>query len=446
MKLYRNIILVLVVVALLFTALVFVNKLNPNESDNPEDSGSESTAIMLLELNDSDVIKIDVKTSDEQYSVFDKDGTWTLNDDKNLRIKENSLQSFVYSCASLSVDRLISENAPDAAKYGFDEPKATIVIHLKNGSSKTIYVGDETIDKSSSYLKLADDNKIYLKSAYGINKIAPDKSSFIKLEMIDIDTSDLSPLSHVYITKEAKTNVKLKCVNENIWKMIEPVYSDVNGQVLADNVLTPVSTLSAVDVVEVHAKDLKPYGLKSPYAEFSIGYNGKTQKVVFGNKFENYRFAILDGFDTVYIVKESALSFLDVPYVDLMSKLIHVEKIDDVKRVEIKDPNTDLVLETNGEERFINGKKTDKSSFSKAYQAIIGISLSSIDLTSAPNANSDATIKYTKNDGSVVNVSFVSIDDRNYRALVDGKGNGIVNKNAVKEAIDFVKQTLNAIK
>ena len=40
-------------------------------------------------------------------------------------------------------------------------------------------------------------------------------------------------------------------------------------------------------------------------------------------------------------------------------------------------------------------------------------------------------------------IEFISVSDRNYRALVDGKGNCITAKKNVTEAIEFVLSVLN---
>jgi len=447
MKLYKNIIIVLAVVTALVITLVFINSISTKENKNGNAETETNESIAVLKIEPSDVAKIIVKADNEEYVVAPKGDDWIIESDSTLRIKPSTIQSFVYSCTTIHADSVISENSVDAEKYGFNEPQGIVTVFLKNGERKIISIGDATIDGKNNYIMISDDEKIYLKSAYGVSKLLPQKRSFVNLNLLSVDTEDITSLSHVQISKQGKTDVKIESVGENVWKMTKPVYAEVNGQVLADNVLSAVAALDAKDVVEAHASSLKPYGLDTPYAEFSIGHGGKTQKVIFGDAYNEYRFAMLSGYDAGYIVSEKLLGFIDIPYVDLMSRLVHIEYIKDVKRVDITSPDGNFVMEIKGEEdRFINGVKIKKTDFSKAYQTLIGISLNSVDLEKSSARGADVTIKYTKNDGSIATVTFVSVDDRNYRAYVNGKGNSVVSKNNVKAAMDYIKQTLDSAK
>ena len=56
------------------------------------------------------------------------------------------------------------------------------------------------------------------------------------------------------------------------------------------------------------------------------------------------------------------------------------------------------------------------------------------------------TFKYTKNDNSTRVVSFESISDRNYLATVDGKGNYIITKKAVSEALKSIEKAYKETK
>lgn len=448
MKLYRNLIILLMVIAALVGAFIGVQKLSSGD-DLPQTTETPQTeAITIYEVDSDNIVKVGVKTADEEYSVMKNGEKWELSNGSGLRINDSKIQSLVYSCSAISASKIMSENPEDVAAYGLDEPSSVVDIYLEDGSVKTVLVGSTTLDKASGYIKLADSSAIYLKSMYGINSLTPEYKSFINTALITVDTSDLSSLTHVYISKTENTPVKLEYTNlgtesepKRVWKMIAPVYADLNGQVLAEYVLTPLAEFSAIDVAEAHVTDRSVFGLDKPYAKFSIGYNGETIELIFGDKYDDYRFVMVKGYDTVYTLKDSDTSFLDVPYQNLMSQLIHVEYIDEVSKIEVSGPDIDITMEISENTYKINGKKIEKRAFSKAYQAVIGISLDSVDLSAVPDSAYDATIKYTKNDGNVVTVGFISVSDRNYRAVVDGKGNSITAKKNFSEATDFVMNT-----
>ena len=444
MKLYRNLIILSVVVIVLVAAIVCVYKITPSQEEPQPEETTVFETITVYEV-DSDIIsKVTVTTDEYSYDITKSGDTLKLSNENGMRLSKSNLQSLIYSCSAITASEIITDSPEDAYKFGFNDVNKSVTIHTTDGKSQTILIGDMTLDKKSGYIKLADSDKIYLKSAYGIENLTPKYTDFVDKSILKIDTSNLSVLKHVYISKSGNTPVKLEYTSEgskNKWKMTAPVYADVNGQVLADHVLTHLAEFSAVDVAEAHVADKSKYDFANPYATFSINYDNTVTKLIFGKKYNDYRFVMIEGFDSVYTVKESALSFLDVPYQNLMSLLIHVEYIDEVSKIEILGADTAITMEIGDNEYRINDKNVDKKAFSKAYQAVIGISLDSVDLDSVPPQNYDATIKYTKKDGNIVTVGFIPVDERNYHVVVDGKGNSITAKKNFNEAIDFVLKT-----
>lgn len=442
MKLYKNIIIIAVIILAIVGAFCAVYFLLPEENVPQTEETTKTETVMVHSVESDSVAKISVKTRDGEYSITKNGDHWQLSDENRLNISRTKLQSLVYTVSSVSASKIVSENSEDAEKFGFNTESSSVSIYTADGNCKTILIGDTTLDKENVYIKLSDEDTIYLKSAASATSLVPEYKSFINMELMSLDMSDLSLLSHVYIEKEGNTSIKLEYTEVNdtshAWRMLSPVYAEVNGQVLSDNILTAVSEFKANEIAEAHPESLSPYGFDKPYAKFSVGYNKKTTELVFGGEYDGYRFVMLSGFDTVYMVKTAETAFLDVPYQNLMSRLIHVEYLDNISKVEVVTEKEEITFEVNDSSYKINGHETEKSTFSKAYQALIGISLDSVDLSSATSSKPDVTIKYTRKDGSVADVSFVSVSDRNYRAFVNGKGNFITAKKNVTEAIEFI--------
>lgn len=447
MKLYKNLIIIGAIILVLAGAFCAVYFMMPNEEVPQVEEKKETETISVFSCDSDSISKITVKTQDEEYEISKSGKDWQITGENGLNISKSKIQSLVYTVSSVSATKIISENPADAEKFGFDDTSSVVTIYTNDGNQKSIIIGDATLDKENAYIKLGDADTIYLKSASGVKKLAPEYKSFISMELLSIDLNDLSLLSHVYLDKKGNTTIKLEYTKtdgtSSAWRMLSPVYSAVNGQVLSDNILAEIAEFKATEIVEAHPGNLSVYGFDAPYAEFSVGYDGKTTKLIFGDEYSNFRFVKIAEFDTVYMIKTSAAGFLETPYQNLMSRLIHVEYLDKISKVEIINKTEKILLESNGDNYRINGKETEKSAFSKAYQAIIGISLDSVDLTNSVTGDPEVTIKYTKLDGTVVNVEFVPVSDRNYRALINGKGNAITAKKNVNEAIEYV---LNSVK
>jgi len=454
MKLYKNIIIILIVLALLAVGLIIVKNL-PDSKEEQIDTPNNQTVeyIDVLRVSADDIIKISVSTQKSSYTVSKDGSALTLSDSENLKINKQVLQSLLSSCSYIYAEKLATENKEDVTLYGFSEPKATISVTLKDGTEKVVQIGNQTIDSSGSYIKLADEDKVYIKSTYGISNLVPEYTAFIDKSILAIDTTNYESLSYISLVKAGNTEIELKSISEQngeteslLWKMTKPVYADANSMVLSNDVLTPLKDFTASGIAEANPKDLSKYGLTSPYATLTVTTGGVTQRFTFGKEIDGYRFFKVDNYATVYIAPTQSLTFLDIAYIDLMSRLVHLENIKNISTVEIKTSDKNFNLKISGEERFINGKKIDKNVFSKVYQNIIGISFNSVDVNAKSVGSSDVTIKYTRNDNSTCTVSFASVDDRNYLALVDGKRNGIVAKKSVKDVVDYIEEKYNEIK
>ena len=69
MKLYRNLIILFVAIAVLVGAFIGVSMIVPESEENKTEEPLVSEAISVFEVDSSAVTKVLVKTSDEEYSV-----------------------------------------------------------------------------------------------------------------------------------------------------------------------------------------------------------------------------------------------------------------------------------------------------------------------------------------------------------------------------------------
>lgn len=453
MKLHKNISIILLAIVVLAGALVIVNKLPGNEEKPKPEETQKTEYIDVFRVKTDDIKNVSVITSESSYSVSKNGNELSLSDSSNIKINNQALSSFLNACSYVYAEKLVTEKEDDVSVYGFLNPAATVTLSLKDGSKKELQIGNKTIDSSGNYIKLSDEDKIYIKSSYGISSLIPDYVSFIDKNVLKISFDKHKSLSLIRLSKPGNPDVELKSSTVKtedsegiLWEMTKPVYADANTTVLANNFLTPFETFSANGVVEERLYDLSKYGLNNPYAVLNISADGITQKFTFGKEENGVRYFTVDNYATVYTVSSAGLEFLNVSYIDLMSRLIHIENIKNVSTLEIKSSDKNYILKISGDERFINDKKIDKKVFSKVYQSIIGLRFDSIDLNKNYSGRSDITFKYTKNDNTTHIVSFESIDDRNYLAAVDGRGSSIITKKAVRDALDFIEEKLNEAK
>ncbi len=453
MKLHKNILIIILVIVLLAGALVLVNKLPDNEEEPKTEETQKTEYIDVFRVKTDDIKDIYVITPESSYTVSKNGKELSLSDSSNIKVNNQALSSFLNACSYVYAEKIVTEKEDDVSVYGFSNPLATVTISLKDGSKKELQIGNKTIDSSGNYIKLSDEDKIYIKSSYGISSLIPDYVSFIDKNVLKITSDKHKTLSLIRLSKPGNPDVELKSAivktedSEGIkWEVTKPVFADVNTTILTNNFLTLLEAFSANGVAEKRVSDLSKYGLKNPYATLTISADGVTQKFTFGKEENGVRYFTVDNYATVYTASSAGLGFLNVSYIDLMSRLIHIENIKNVCTLEIKSADKNYVLKISGDERFINDKKIDKNVFSKVYQGIIGLRFDSIDLNKKASGRSEITLKYTKNDNTTHTVSFESVDDRNYLASVDGKGSSIITKKAVHDALDFIEEKLSEAK
>lgn len=453
MKIHKNVLIILLVIVFLAAALVLVNKLPDNEEKPKQEETQTTEYIDVFRVKSDDITSISVVTQKSSYSVSKKGNNLLLSDSSNVKINNQALSSFLNACSYVYAEKMVTEKEEDLSVYGFSNPTATVTILLKDGNKKVVQIGNKTIDSSGNYIKLYDDSKIYIKSSYGINSIIPEYESFIDKNVLSINPEEYEILSSISMEKQGNKTIELKGITEQngeeksiFWKMVNPVYADANTMVLTNDVLTPLETFVADGVVEAKTKDLTKYGLDNPYAVFKITAQGKTQKFTFGKEENGYRYFKVDNFDTVYVASNQKVSFVDVSYIDLMSRLVHTENIKNISEVLINSQDKSFLLKISDDEYSINGKKIDKTIFKDVYRNIISISLDSVEENKKPVLNPEVTITYTRIDKRKCTVSFVSYDNRNYLALVDGKGSSIVNKKNVNDVLLLIQQKYNEAK
>lgn len=453
MKLYRNILIFSVIIASLIVAVIFVNKI-PDDKQNEEivstgEQTTENNYIDVLRVEMNDITNINVKTENEEYSISKIGDDIILSNSQGLKIARDKLNMLFNSCSYVFAESIASSKKEDASVYGFDAPRATVTVTLKNGNERKICIGKESVDKKGSYIKVDNDDNIYLRSAYGVSSLMPEYNSFIDTNILTVDPANYETLTGVYLKKGQNTEIKINSIgdgNEKAWIMFAPAYADANTITLSEKVLTQLAALKVTGVIDASPDDISRYGFDSPYAVIKISSDSHNQKLTFGDEVNGYRFLKVDDYSSIYAVSASAVSFLDVSYIDLMSRLVHLENIKSINKAEITYPDGKLTLVVDGEKRSINGKELSKDDFADVYQRVIGISLDSVDLNAVKSGTIETEIKYTRNDGSVCIVSFVSVDDRNYLALVDNKGNSIVKKKDVTDVIDYTLKMLENAK
>ncbi len=428
MKPIRNIIIITCVIALLCGGLYFVMQYNPEENI---ETLPEEEAITILETNRDNIESIVVTSLDGTYKLVKENGRWVCPGNSALPLSQARINSLLYECSFLTAQELIAENVSDLAPYGLDAPERMVQFQEKGGKVTSIFIGKTTIEGSLCYVTIDDKTKIYTKSAGGCDNLAASLSNLLDLTLYQTTADAITGISLRQDGAEAVILTK----KDDVWQMTAPIVKEGNDYALTQEFLPQIATLSAAKAIANPESD-SAYGFTNPRATYTIKTDsGESYTVTVGKAEGGLTYVKLSGNSCVYQVLSDSLGFLSKTYLDLANKLIHVENLQDVSKIDITGLEKEYHITTVGYSDTgsytVNGQGVNANKFLKVYQSIIGLSLDGY--TRAGSASNKAiTIRYERRDGAVHTVVCRPFDERSYFVTVDGKGNFLVRNKQIE--------------
>lgn len=445
MKPLRNILILLLVIAVLGGGFYFVTKYEPKQDETPE---SNVQTVNMFHVEKRDIASLTVQSATETYTVSRNGESWIINNHPDIKVNQSRIETLFYESASVTAREMLEENATNLIQYGLDLPTRSVTVTLKDGSTHKILIGNTTLDGSLCYLMMEGETKVYTKSATGCDSLATSLSRLLETDIYSMEAEDVKTIwikktgaeEILLVREQAGTNEAGEPLYE--WQMKKPLVKTGNPYNIEERLMENIVTQSALLVIPA-GEQKGDYGLSNPRAEYSIENQdgSKRYHVTVGQPQEEGTYIRLLGDSAIYQVSSTTLDFLDPGYRDLVDKLIHIENIQDVKTVEVAGGGKSFILDINGSKFKINDKDIEEKKFRKTYQAVIGLTMD--DYTNKQVAGEKAyTITYNRKDGAQVIVSCKTFDDRNYLVQVNGEGNLLVRKKQIENMIAALEQAL----
>lgn len=448
MKLYRNAIILVVIVALMVGAYFIVSK---NKSSTGGTGNSSSDVIKLTDYTTDKISQVTVESPDQGTIVIVKNGTdWKLSSPTDWTADPSKLSSIVINAGSMMADKLVTKNAGDLAQYGLDKP-VTATIKLTDGTEKIVKVGGTTPTKDDYYVMMSGSSNVYTVSSYTAESILYKKNDIMDKTLYTLKSDDITTFGMIRKGQSIFTSKKTSSTN---WTMQTPIQGDVDTASLQP-MLDAVSGTTASAYIDTNATDLSQYGLKNPSYELDFGTSSASYKLLLGDeqtKGSQY-YAMLAGTNKVFTIDETNYTFLDKPLKEILSIFAYIVNIDQVNKIDLTmDGQTttmtldvykakDGTQDADKDKFTVNGKdasgknKDDKQPFREFYQALIGIGLDNIEPDAVPAGNPEISIKYyLKSDPGTMTVDFIPKDANNYYVVRNGVYAGITVR---KDKQDF---------
>lgn len=456
MKLFRNAIILVVVVGLLVAAYLYLGSRKTDNTDPAVDT-TEEQEISIIDSAQDKVSSLEFHNEGGSYKLVKKDNSWTMEPEMEFLLDSSLVDAAAGDFADLNANKVVEEKAADLGKYGLDKPTASVRVGFEDGTFKEAEIGAVTPTSDGAYVKLKGESKVYVVGLYYQTKFNYNRGYFAVKDILPIEATSVSAIT---FEKNGEVQFALDILSENKINITAPI-KDVAEPQEVSQISSAVVQLKIKDVVDENP-DLAKYGLDKP--AFSIQYgDGKSSKtILFGKQLEKgvTAYAKYPEGKSVFTVDISGLNFMDRKFSSLVSSFVFLPNISEVNRVELKIDGKTIVsdITTNKDDSDkdtfkVDGKDANmesaegKSLFRNFYSAMIGITMYKYEAGYKPSGTPEVTIKYyMKPDSKPVTIEYISKDENYYYAMKDGVyTNRIVLKTVLDEP-DGIRATYKALK
>lgn len=190
------------------------NKSQADKAKTPAD-----TSVKLLSIPDDQFQEIKItKVTDEVLSLKRENGKWRMTAPQPMAADQDAAGSMVSALANLNADKVVEEKAADLKPYGLDRPTLDVQIVRKDGKTDHLLLGDDTLNGTGAYAKLANNAKV-------VTVVAATKTSLDKrpddLRDKRLLTFDSDKLSRVELTAKGPA-IEFGKNGQNEWQIVKP--------------------------------------------------------------------------------------------------------------------------------------------------------------------------------------------------------------------------------
>lgn len=471
MKLYRNAIILIVVLGLLVGAYFFIN----NKKAATPDATADSTAtaeIKVITVEKDKITSMEFNNENGSCILKKKDNAWTMEPTSEFPIDSTIAETSATDLSAIVADKIIEEKATDLAKYGLDKP-ATIKVGLADGSSKELEIGSSSPTNEGLYVKNKGESKVYLVGSYYESTLKLNRGHFAIKTILPVAATTLKTFAYEkngvmqykfkILSEKTKSETDANATVETITgiEILEPMAEEAETSKISP-MLEAVVQLTIKDIIDENPTDLAKYGLDKPAYSLEYGDASTTKKILFGKDVEKgtilyAKFA--DG-KSVFTIDTTPLTFLDVKFADIINTFVYLPNISDVNKIELKlDGKTIVsdittVKDDSDKDKFkVDGKDANmenekgSSMFRAFYQAMIGITMNKYEPDAKPSGTTpEVSIKYyMKPDSKAVTIDLIPKDSNYYYAMKDGVyTNRVILKSKLDEA-EGIRETYKAL-
>lgn len=180
------------IVVVLIVLLILVSSM-PSKNDKKETSSSNSS-VSILSTVPENISNIEIKNASGEYNIKieNQDDTVVYSVDsldESQSLSKDKIDSTINVLSKLGATEVVEENSEDVSKFGLDSPRASVRLTFTDQTEKTLYLGDDAPFNAGTYLKLDDENKIYLITTQSSRVFLNSCNSYVDMSTSSVEAS-----------------------------------------------------------------------------------------------------------------------------------------------------------------------------------------------------------------------------------------------------------------
>ena len=257
-----------VLILIVLLVLYFVIDLQQKKADQEAETEETEESSLPVSVTEDEIAKVTVKNGDVTMTYTKSDDTWTYEEDHDFPLDESAVDTKMSKLTSLTVDRVL-ESPEDLSEYGLDEPKQEVTVLKTDGTTFTLYIGNQNSSNNDFYVKVDDGADVYTIPASSVNVF--DMQPYDVAKADTFPTLESTNIRNIKVEKEDGTVEFASDETATSWTVKDQDGNEEKaGTTAASDLTTAVSSLSYKKFIDYKGDDLAQYGLDKPTETVTI--------------------------------------------------------------------------------------------------------------------------------------------------------------------------------
>ena len=437
---------------------------------------SSGSGIELIRKDPNTVNKVTVSNKEGGFTVErtakateEESAVYALSGYSDIPMDKFALSTIPNNLSDIASDSIVEDNPTDLAKYGLENPSATVELFYDSGEVVKAYIGDAAPIPSETYFMVDGDERVFTVASSKVlnysNNVTdffnrtiiaePSEEEMPTVESIRIKREDID--YDIYIEYDERTaDPDYQGGTASSHLMLEPVKCYM-GFESADNTINGLFGLYCQDFYKAHPdeSDMAEAGLTEPFCTVEmVCDNGTTYKFSMSEAFTNdddvkCHYFMIEGIDVIYIVSAETAVWATVNPIEITSRSVFGSTVWDVRELKISGKDiADKVLTGDGTSRedYVaknDGKDIDTEHFRKFYAFLISTAAEELAIGRTVPTDAEPILSFSLLDKYMTEpVTVEFYEDSTYMSLivVDGECRYICTKGYVEALQENIKR------